>query len=91
VKQTKHLTHHRSALRVLTLAALAVVALPLNLVAADSPQEKTIRLQEFEVSEPRTSAQSMAPTESRLEATQPSRSSTCRPSKTASHPPPTTR
>jgi iron complex outermembrane receptor protein len=71
VKQTKHLTHHRSALCVLTLAALALVTLPLDLVADDSPQEKTIRLQEFEVSEPRTSAQSMAPTESRLEATQP--------------------
>jgi hypothetical protein len=32
---------------------------------------KTIRLQEFEVSEPRTSAVNMAPTDSRLEATQP--------------------
>lgn len=30
-----------------------------------------VRLQEFEVSEPRTSAQSMAPTESRLDVTQP--------------------
>ena len=33
--------------------------------------EKAVRLEEFEVIEPRTSAQSMAPTESRLEATQP--------------------
>ncbi|MEN9637056.1 MAG: hypothetical protein RL077_5460 [Verrucomicrobiota bacterium] len=33
--------------------------------------ERAVRLEEFEVIEPRKSAQSMAPTESRLEATQP--------------------
>ena len=33
--------------------------------------EKTVRLEEFEVIEPRTSAQTMAPTESRLDVTQP--------------------
>lgn len=40
---------------------------------ASHPAEKpeTIRLQEFEVTEPRTSAVNMAPTDSRLEATQP--------------------
>ena len=39
--------------------------------ANPAPAETAIRLQEFEVTEPRTSAQSMAPTEARLEATQP--------------------
>lgn len=38
---------------------------------AKSKADSVVRLEEFEVSEPRTSAQSMAPTESRLEAIQP--------------------
>ena len=37
----------------------------------ETSSEKAVRLEEFEVTEPRTSAQSMAPTESRLDATQP--------------------
>jgi iron complex outermembrane recepter protein len=37
-----------------------------------APDDQTVRLQEFEVNESRTSAQTMAPTESRLDAVQPS-------------------
>ena len=62
-----HLPRLFSLAAILWGAALA----PLPSRADDADKDKTVRLQEFEVTEPRTSAQSMAPTDSRLEATQP--------------------
>ncbi len=65
------------------LAALFVSVASLSLHAADFPgaagdpsntkakADSIVRLEEFEVSEARTSAQTMAPTESRLDVTQP--------------------
>ena len=57
------------------LAAFASASLHAQAVTQGKTEktdaDKAVRLQEFEVTEPRTSAQSMAPTESRLEATQP--------------------
>jgi hypothetical protein len=55
------------------LLAAALALAPCVLLRSQTPAaaDRTVRLQEFEVTEPRTSAQTMAPTESRLEATQP--------------------
>jgi iron complex outermembrane receptor protein len=59
----------------LTLALLTFTASAFAQASSSRPgettAEKAVRLQEFEVTEPRTSAVSMAPTDSRLETTQP--------------------
>ena len=60
----------RATAAVFAAFLIAVIA-PRGAQAAAAPAERAIRLEEFEVTEPRTSAQTMAPTESRLEATQP--------------------
>lgn len=60
----------RATAAVFAAILIAVIA-PRGAQAAAAPVERAIRLEEFEVTEPRTSAQTMAPTESRLEATQP--------------------
>ena len=67
--------HHRLPRALLTLALLAATgpgfAQTLPARPGETSADKAVRLQEFEVTEPRTSAQSMAPTDSRLDATQP--------------------
>ncbi len=63
---------HPLALTIALLASLsAMPAQTASVHPREKPADQTVRLQEFEVTEPRTSAQSMAPTEARLEATQP--------------------
>jgi len=67
--------HHPRPRALLTLALLTVTASAFAQASSSRPgettAEKAVRLQEFEVTEPRTSAVSMAPTDSRLETTQP--------------------
>jgi len=55
----------------LMILALAAPAAAQTKTAPTQPATSAVRLQEFEVTEARTSALTMAPTESRLEATQP--------------------
>ena len=53
------------------LLTSAHAADPRRIASAGNDEERAVRLEEFEVSEPRTSAHTMAPTESRLDAVQP--------------------
>ena len=67
--------HPRQIVAAALLAAFAFAPLGAQEVTAGKRETndagKTIRLEEFEVTEPRTSAQTMAPTESRLDVVQP--------------------
>jgi len=67
--------HFRQVIAAALLVAFSCAPLSAQRVAAGlrekTDADKAVRLQEFEVIEPRTSAQTMAPTESRLDAVQP--------------------